>query len=640
MNKEIRKNQIDLPTIFSGATFEEIKTNLIDYFSTQDEFKDYDFKASRLNILMDQLSYTVLYLQQFSNSTLYESFIRTANLRSSVVQAAQDMGYYPNGKSASVADIIMTYTHDLNPLSSRIPRGTKFLAKTKGTNSDPNQFILINDVDARRSSDGLYVAPLSLVQGRLVRTELKYNKEAILIKDVNIDRNYIKVYVDDKEWLNWTNKSIVGIAGTSSVFYTRETIDGHTEIYFGEGEISYSSSGGVLESNYIGGLKPINQSKIVIEYISTKGESANYSTEFTYADVLQHITVDEILENYDADENYVGSIGGGDSEAIERIREMGPIKRESQRRCVTSSDYEAFISERFGSIVQAVQCFTVRDKPGYTFISIKPKAGLTISTVQKEDIQNYLSEFNLAPITPSVMSPKYLFIRHNIKVDYSVNKLNESEQWLENRIVESIDRYYEDEVELFNKSYHKSRMLAYIDSSYQAILGSSAEIEMVREIQNFFQTPMSGIKFNNQVIDRSVKSNDIEFIRDDKDLYNIKLKSTASDEGVGKIVIGPFMVGDVTNASAVLYTKTDFDKEVYEDRNLYYEIGDINYTLDLINWSFGSLGLESDKFNTTDIELIGKPIEDNIYTKEGSLIVFENDLRPQYLNINLEAVYQ
>ena len=53
------------------------------------------------------------------------------------------------------------------------------------------------------------------------------------------------------------------------------------------------------------------------------------------------------------------------------------------------------------------------------------------------------------------MSPKYLFIRHNIKVDYSVNKLNESEQWLENRIVESIDRYYEDEVELFNKSYHK-----------------------------------------------------------------------------------------------------------------------------------------------------------------------------------------
>ena len=112
-------------------------------------------------------------------------------------------------------------------------------------------------------------------------------------------------------------------------------------------------------------------------------------------------------------------------------------------------------------------------------------------------------------------------------------------------------------------------MLAYIDSSYQAILGSSAEIEMVREIQNFFQTPMSGIKFNNQVIDRSVKSNDIEFIRDDKDLYNIKLKSTASDEGVGKIVIGPFMVGDVTNASAVLYTKTDFDKEVYEDRNFY-----------------------------------------------------------------------
>lgn len=631
------RNKTSLPTVFDGATFEEIKENIIEYFSTQDEFKDYNFKASRLNVLMDQLAYTVLYIQQFSNATLYESFINTADIRSSIVQAAQDMGYYPNGKSASIVDIIMTYKHDLNPLSSRIPRGTKFLANTEGTSADPHQFVVINDVDSRKGSDGLYVAPLSLVQGRIVRTELRFKDNSILIKDSNIDRNYIKVFVDDKEWTNWTNKSIVGIQGTSSVFYTRETIDEHTEIYFGEGESSYSSEGGLLESNYIGGLKPIQQSRIVIEYISTKGESANYSTGFVYADTLQHIEVDEILENYDANKDYVGSIGGGDKESKERIREMGPIKRESQRRCVTSSDYEAFISERFGSIVQAIHCFTIQDKPGYAFIAIKPKSGLTLSTVQKEDIQNYLKDFNLAPITPSVMSPQYLFIRQIIKVDYAVNKLSESEQWLENKIIESIDQYYQNEVELFNKSFHKSRMLSYIDSSNESILGSSAEIEIVREIKNFYQTPMSGVKFNNNIQDQSIKSSDIEFIRNDNSVYKVSFKSTSSIDGVGSIVIGPFMAGDT---SGDVYTESDFDKTISDGRDVYYKVGQVDYILDKIDWSLGSLNIPSNRFNTPDIELIAKPTQDNIYTRDGSLIVFENDLRPNYLKIKLEAVYQ
>ena len=127
-----------LPEVYQAATFEEFKTNLIDYFSSQDVFKDYDFTASRINVLIDLLAYNTLYMQQFSNSALQESFIRTANLRSSIVQHAQDMGYYPSGRSASVADILVSFKHDLNPLSARIPRGTKFLANTYDTKADPH----------------------------------------------------------------------------------------------------------------------------------------------------------------------------------------------------------------------------------------------------------------------------------------------------------------------------------------------------------------------------------------------------------------------------------------------------------------------------------------------------------------------
>src|SRR5699024_3190841 len=273
-----------------------------------------------------------------------------------------------------------------------------------------------------------------------------------------------------------------------------------------------SVAGGVLEANYIGGLKPVQDSTIVIEYLRTSGADANGAVDFSYADSLTYITVDKITENYNNDKDYVGADGGGDPEDIERIRELAVVKREAQMRAVTGTDYDTFVSERFGSIVQAVQTFTDANKPGYAFISVKPKSGLYLTTVQREDIQNYLSEFNVSTITPSVISPDYLFLKHNIKVSYALNKLQESEQWLQAQIINQIDRYYIDEVEIFNRSFAKSKMLTYVDNTDHSILGSSATISMVREVLNFFKTPESGIKYYNQYGNRSVESSEFEFV--------------------------------------------------------------------------------------------------------------------------------
>ncbi|UQJ95542.1 baseplate wedge subunit [Klebsiella phage CPRSB] len=65
----------------------------------------------------------------------------------------------------------------------------------------------------------------------------------------------------------------------------RETVDGHTEVYFGEGEASQQVAGGALTAEYIGGLKPANGSTIVIEYLSTDGEAANGAKDFIYVSI-------------------------------------------------------------------------------------------------------------------------------------------------------------------------------------------------------------------------------------------------------------------------------------------------------------------------------------------------------------------
>lgn len=655
VNYQLTRTANAIPEIFVGGTFAEIKQNLIEWLNGQNEFLDYDFEGSRLNVLCDLLAYNTLYIQQFGNAAVYESFMRTANLRSSVVQAAQDNGYLPTSKSAAQTEIMLTCTDALNRNYIPIPRGTRFLAYAKDTSVNPYNFVSTEDVIAIRDKNNQYFPRLKLAQGRIVRTEIIYDKlTPIIIYDKNIDRNQVKLYVDGAEWINWTRKSMVHAGSTSTIYYMRETIDGNTEFYFGEGEISVNASEGALTANYIGGLKPTQNSTIVIEYISTNGADANGAVGFSYADTLTNITVININENPNDDPDFVGADGGGDPEDIERIRELGTIKRETQQRCVTATDYDTFVSERFGSIIQAVQTFTDSTKPGYAFIAAKPKSGLYLTTVQREDIKNYLKDYNLAPITPSIISPNYLFIKTNLKVTYALNKLQESEQWLEGQIIDKIDRYYTEDVEIFNSSFAKSKMLTYVDDADHSVIGSSATIQMVREVQNFYKTPEAGIKYNNQIKDRSMESNTFSFnsgrkvvnpdtgLEEDV-LYDVRIVSTDRDsKGIGKVIIGPFASGDVTeNENIQPYTGNDFNKLANSDgRDKYYVIGEINYPADMIYWNIAKINLTSEKFEVQTIELYSDPTDDVIFTRDGSLIVFENDLRPQYLTIDLEPISQ
>lgn len=626
------KLKTNIPDIFKGATFDEIKSDLIDWLGNQDEFKDYDFTGSRLNVLTDLLAYCTLYIQQFSNSALFESFIRTAVLRSSVVQHAQDMGYMPDSRTASSTTLLLKATNPLNPTSIRIPRGTKFVGTVERTDNYP--FVTLDDVTIIRGQNNTYESLVNVYQGRIVRTELKFDGiSQILIRDPNIDRSKVRVWVDGSPWVDWTNNSMVDISGVSNVFYMRETIDQTTEIFFGEGEASTEIAGGALVANYIGGLKPNIGSTIVIEYLSTRGEPANGSRDFAYTDTLQNIVITDLIENPTDDADYVGTQGGGDPEDIERIRELAPVMRESQRRCVTATDYESFVSHKFGSIVQAVQCFTDSEKRGYAFIAIKPKQGLRLTTVQKEDIENYLSQYNLAPITPAVIDPNYMYIKSKIKVTYNLSELYNSEEWLRGQIIDSIDRYYTDEVEIFNKNFSKSKMLTRVDSSDDSIIGSSAEISLVREADNFFKTPMAGISFQNAISKGSVNSSTINFTKNNV-TYEVNYVSTSQTD---KILIGPFANGDIPKSE---YSGNDFTKTTVGGRNKYYEVGTVDYALNVINFDLGILPVPAESFAGAYIEIEALPVDDTIFAKDGTLIVFENNLRQQYTAITLEAISQ
>ncbi|AUR86077.1 hypothetical protein NVP1081O_342 [Vibrio phage 1.081.O._10N.286.52.C2] len=642
----------------SSGSFEEIKQRLIQYLKGQDEFKDYDFAGSRLNVLTDLLAYNTMYMQHYSNAALYEGFIRTAQKHSSVVQHAQDLGYAPSSMTASTHTIGIKAFHAENPVEITLGTGTRFSANVDNVHYynyivwEPHILIGAKVDPLTPTSPLYYQANIDLVQGTLGRHEEYFTESStITIRDPDLDRNYVRVFIDNAEWTNWTDKSIVNTTGGSNVFYLRENVDGYTEVYFGEGELTdFTESSGAYNPGYIGGLRPIAGQRVRVQYLKTQGPIANGAEEFTWADDIPNFQLDDknIDDNPYDDENFSGSIGGGYAEGTERIRELAPIFRESQRRCVTKLDYETFVSQKFGNIVQAVQVFGGTDKPGYVFIAIKPKSGLTLPQVVRNDIEEYLSEFNIVTVTAKVVDPDYLYINHDLSINYRIGSLSEGADYLKSQIIDSISNYYYNEVEIFNASYHVSKMLTYVDDAHESILGSRCDISLIREVVNFAQTPMSGYSFLNPVVTRSVKSAEVTYIPGG---YTVSIKSTdnrtaPTEEDIGTLLLGPFAAGDITDAIdpetgnvAYEYTDDDFDRETIDGRSLYYRIGTVNYSSGLMDYDFHNLGVDSSDWNVVGNLIISSlPTRTNVYTADGSLIVYENALRPQYTNIILEGI--
>ena len=107
--------------------FDTIKRSLKDYFKQQSEFSDYNFEASGLSNILDVLAYNTHINGLTANLAVNESFLNSAQLRSSVVSHAENLGYYPRSKTASTAVINITAkTSDTTTGTATLPANTAF----------------------------------------------------------------------------------------------------------------------------------------------------------------------------------------------------------------------------------------------------------------------------------------------------------------------------------------------------------------------------------------------------------------------------------------------------------------------------------------------------------------------------------
>jgi len=186
------------------------------------------------------------------------------------------------------------------------------------------------------------------------------------------------------------------------------------------------------------------------------------------------------------------SDGGQNIQSIEEIKFVAPKNYEAQNRAVVSTDYERLIKNNFpyvGSL--RVWGGETNDPPiyGKVFVSAKPNIGFTLGTLQKDNIKNFLKQYN--PLTTDIvfLDPTFLYVSPQIEVIWDSTKTTDTENDVRDGIINAVSQYAENNLDEFDRTviYH-SRFVDVIDESSVAVLSNQTTFVLEKRFTPNFNT--------------------------------------------------------------------------------------------------------------------------------------------------------
>ena len=473
MATTIRSTQLD---------FDTIKGRLKDFLKQQTEFADYDFEASGLSNILDVLAYNTHFTGLNANFALNESFINTAQLRSSVASLAEGLGYVPKSYSSSKADLNLSVqiSATSRPSSLTLPRNTQFTSSVNGvtyTFQTRENFIGTDDgtglYQFLNSTDGVAIPVFEGTEKtKTFFVGDKADNQIYVIPDITMDTTTIRVRVfptaSSSIFDTYTNiKEAIRITDTSTFYQIKEVPNGFYEIIFGDGTTT--------------GKAPVAGNKVVVDYLSTQGTVANDASSFSPTADISVDGVDYTLITTTETQ----SAGGAYKESIESIRQNAPIAFTSQRRLVTAEDYKAQIQTNFGAFLDDVTAFSGADNVpqqfGVTFIGLKFKSGVSATRQQsvKDEIKTNLTD-NMAimSITTEYIDPITTFLQISTTFNLDPDLTSSTSQAIQTTVQNTVNNFFTTNLKKFNKVFRRSNLLTLIDAIDPAILNSKMEVKL------------------------------------------------------------------------------------------------------------------------------------------------------------------
>lgn len=465
----------------TALDFDNIKNNLKTYLAAQPQFTDYNFEASGLSNILDVLAYNTHINALIANFALNESYLTTAQLRSSVVSIAEGIGYVPDTDTAAQAKLNISFTTSQagRDVDIYLPAFTQFTAEVDGTTYT---FQTIERYRAVDDGTGFYEFlteagsnEIPVFEGtRRTKTFIvgEYEDNPVyVIPDTTIDSSTVVVNVYESvtatafsTYQNIINAS--AITANSTVYILKEAPNGYFELSFGDGETF--------------GRSPVAGNKIVVEYLSTRGELANNATSFeaTAQLVAGGVTTDLSVVTLSL------STGGRAKESIESIRKNAPFQYATQNRMVTAEDYSSLILKNYSSLIRDIKAWGGEDNPepeyGAVYVSILFNNNVTSQTrsTTKLQIVDLADQLAILSFKIRFTDPEITYVEVDNFFEYNPRLTPLTLNTVQSNVREIIQNYFTGTVGGFEQAFRRSNLLTLIDESNQAILSSRADIRM------------------------------------------------------------------------------------------------------------------------------------------------------------------
>ena len=261
--------------------FNKIKTNLINYFKRTDgPYRDFDFKGSGLDQLLDILAYNTHYNAVNAHMAMNESFLDSAQVRGNVVSRAKLLGYTPKSVTAATAQInlVLSRKSESNDAALTLPKGTQFTS-------------VIDNTTYIFETDSATTTAIDTSNNTFTFNNLVIKQGASRIEDYTIDNSYDQRFIINSQKADTstlkvevfpTIAAIQDAAETYTLFTEFPNVDGKSKIYF----LDENSDGNyeIRFGNNLFGARPTASGLVRLTYLVSDGPVVNGASAFTFKD--------------------------------------------------------------------------------------------------------------------------------------------------------------------------------------------------------------------------------------------------------------------------------------------------------------------------------------------------------------------
>ena len=478
----------------TALDFNNIKNNLKTYLAAKEEFADYNFETSGLSNILDVLAYNTHINALIANFAINESYLTTAQLRSSVISLAEGIGYIPRSSSASKATVSLSFTTTVSgrPTEVTLPAFTEF---TTSVDNVSYTFQTIDTYTAIDDGTGFYQFKNAEGTTDIELYEGTYRKKTFLvgeyvdnpvyvIPDSTIDTSTVTVSVypsatSSTRVIYQNITKATKIDASTAVYILKEAPNNYFELGFGDG-VTF-------------GLAPETGNRIEVEYLSTSGSAADNASVFD-ALPFQDGTIDTTIKVVTT----AVSSGGGEVESIESIRKNAPFQYATQNRMVTAVDYASLIQRNFSNYISDIVSWGGEDNAdpdfGAVYVSLVFNDNVSSSVIRtvKTAIRDLATQLSVISFRLRFADPIITYIETDTYFQYNPQQTSLSRNTLSNNISGIISSYFDEFTGGFNQSYRRSTVLSLIDDVDAAVLSSRQTVRMQRRFvpstPNFINT--------------------------------------------------------------------------------------------------------------------------------------------------------